>query len=92
MDRSEAAARARTRSIPDGVYEAESFMDDDGISIGKPIPIRVSVTVKGDGMTIDLTEVARQVPRLLQFRHHHRPCLRPGRLQVPDLAHRLPDQ
>jgi N-methylhydantoinase B len=61
MDRSEAAARARTRSIPDGIYEAESFMDDDGISVGKPIPIRVRVTVKGDGMTIDLTEVARQV-------------------------------
>jgi N-methylhydantoinase B len=61
MDRSEAAARARTRSIPDGVYEAESFMDDDGITVGKPIPFRVRVTVKGDGMTIDLTEVARQV-------------------------------
>jgi N-methylhydantoinase B len=61
MDRSEAAARARTRSIPDGVYEAESFMDDDGISVGKPIPIRVRVTVKGDEMTVDLTEVARQV-------------------------------
>jgi N-methylhydantoinase B len=61
MDRSEAAARARTRSIPDGVYEAESFMDDDGITVGKPIPIRVRVTVKSDGMTIDLTEVARQV-------------------------------
>jgi N-methylhydantoinase B len=61
MDRSEAAARARTRSIPDGVYEAESFMDDDGISIGKPIPIKVRVTVKGDGMTVDLTEVSRQV-------------------------------
>src|SRR6516164_11402705 len=59
MDRSEAAARARTRSIPDGVYEAESFMDDDGITVGKPIPIRVRVTVKGDGTTIDLTEVAR---------------------------------
>jgi len=61
MDRSEAAARARTRSIPNGVYEAESFMDDDGISIGKPIPIRVRVEVKGEEMTIDLTEVSRQV-------------------------------
>jgi N-methylhydantoinase B len=61
MDRSEAAARARTRSIPDGVYEAESFMDDDGISVGKPIPIKVRVTVKSDGMTVDLTEVSRQV-------------------------------
>ncbi len=61
MDRSEAAARAATRSIPDGVYEAESFMDDDGITVGKRIPIRVRVTVKGEEMTIDLTEVSRQV-------------------------------
>jgi N-methylhydantoinase B len=61
MDHAEAAARARTRSIPDGVYEAESFMDDDGIEVGKPVPIRVRVTVKGDQMTVDLTDVARQV-------------------------------
>jgi N-methylhydantoinase B len=61
MDRSEAVARAHTKSIPDGVYEAESFMDDDGIAIGKPIPIRVRVEVKGGEMTIDLTEVSRQV-------------------------------
>src|SRR6185437_14149700 len=27
MDHSEAKARARTRTIPEGVYEAESFMD-----------------------------------------------------------------
>ncbi|MBM3487121.1 MAG: hydantoinase B/oxoprolinase family protein [Alphaproteobacteria bacterium] len=61
MDLSEAAARARTRTIPDGVYEAESFMDDDGVDVGKPIPIRVKVTVEDDTMTIDLTEVSRQV-------------------------------
>jgi N-methylhydantoinase B len=61
MDHTEAAARANTRSIPDGVYEAESFMDDDGIDIGTRIPIRVRVTVVDDEMTIDLTEVSRQV-------------------------------
>jgi N-methylhydantoinase B len=61
MDRAEAAARARTRTIPDGVYEAESFMDDDGIDIGKQIPIRVRVTVAGEEMTVDLSEVAKQV-------------------------------
>src|SRR6516165_6976242 len=61
MDRSEAAARARTQSIPDGVYEAESFMDDDGITVGRSISIRVRVVVKDDEMTIDLTDVARQV-------------------------------
>jgi N-methylhydantoinase B len=61
MDRAEAAARARTRTIPDGVYEAESWLDDDGIEIGKRIPVKVKVTVKGDEMTIDFTEVSKQV-------------------------------
>jgi N-methylhydantoinase B len=61
MDQSEAAARARTRSIPDGVYEAESFMDDDGVDIGKRIPIKVRIIKSGDEMTIDLTDVSAQV-------------------------------
>jgi N-methylhydantoinase B len=61
MDQADALARARTRTIPDGTYEAESYMDDDGIDIGKPVPIRVRVVVKGDEMTIDLSDVSRQV-------------------------------
>jgi N-methylhydantoinase B len=61
MDHAEAAARARTRSIPDGEYEAESFMDDDGVDIGKRVPIRVRVIKKGDRMTIDLSQVSPQV-------------------------------
>ena len=61
MDKSEAAARARTRTIPDGVYDAESFMDDDGIDIGKDIPIRVKVIVEDDRMTVDLSDVSGQV-------------------------------
>jgi N-methylhydantoinase B len=35
------------------VYEAESWLDDDGVDIGKRIPIKVKVTVKGEEMTID---------------------------------------
>jgi N-methylhydantoinase B len=61
MDHSEVAARARARSIPDGVYEAESYMDDDGIEVGKRIPIKVKVTVEGESVTIDLSEVSQQV-------------------------------
>jgi N-methylhydantoinase B len=61
MDQAERTARANTRSIPDGVYEAESFMDDDGVDIGERIPIRVRVTVRGEEMTIDLSDVSRQV-------------------------------
>ncbi|HXQ53067.1 MAG TPA: hydantoinase B/oxoprolinase family protein [Stellaceae bacterium] len=61
MDRSEVTARANTRTIPDGTYEAESYMDDDGVDIGKPVPIRVKVSVAGEAMTIDLTDVSNQV-------------------------------
>lgn len=61
MDHSEALARANTLTIPDGTYEAESFMDDDGLDIGTRIPIKVKVIKKGDEMTIDLSEVSRQV-------------------------------
>jgi N-methylhydantoinase B len=61
FDQSEAAAREQVRAIPDGVYEAESFMDDDGVELGKRIPIRVKVTVDGDRMTIDLSGISDQV-------------------------------
>src|SRR5262249_5149088 len=38
FDQSERAARAAVREIPDGVYEGESFMDDDAVAIGRRIP------------------------------------------------------
>jgi N-methylhydantoinase B len=61
MDQTEAEARANTLSIPDGTYEAESFMDDDGLDVGNRVKLRVKVIVTGDRMTIDLSEVASQV-------------------------------
>ena len=61
MDHSDAEARANAAKIPDGVYEAESFMDDDGINIGQSVPIRVRVIVENGQMTIDLSDVSRQV-------------------------------
>ncbi|MFL6797245.1 MAG: hydantoinase B/oxoprolinase family protein [Xanthobacteraceae bacterium] len=61
MEHSEAAARERVTAIPDGVYEAESFMDDDGVRVGERVPIRVRVTVTGDQMQVDLSNVAKQV-------------------------------
>jgi len=61
MNHTEAVAREHVRSIPDGVYEAESYMDDDGVASGRKIPIRVKVTVKDDEMEIDLSDVGEQV-------------------------------
>ena len=56
----ERLARAAVASIPDGSYTAESYMDDDGLS-DKPIPIKVTVIVEGDEMTINLSDVSPQV-------------------------------
>ena len=61
FEQSEKLARAAVRQIPDGIYEAESFMDDDGVNIGRHMPIKVRVEVQGDEMTIDLTGVSPQV-------------------------------
>jgi N-methylhydantoinase B len=61
MDQSERAARSRTLAIPDGIYEAQSFMDDDGVATEKSIPINVRVIISSDEMTIDLSDVAEQV-------------------------------
>ena len=58
---SEVNTRNKLRLIPDGIYEAESFMDDDGVSIGRPVKIGVKVTVNGDEIEIDLTNVDNQV-------------------------------
>jgi N-methylhydantoinase B len=60
LDQSEAAARARLREVPDGVYRYETFFDNDG-ETGEPIPIRVKVIVAGDEMTIDYSDMADQV-------------------------------
>ena len=61
FDQSEKIARAAVEKIPDGVYEAESFMDDDGVNVGKTVPIKVRLEVRGDEMIVDLSGVSPQV-------------------------------
>ncbi|MFM2308837.1 MAG: hypothetical protein RLY87_958 [Chloroflexota bacterium] len=46
-------------SIPDGVYQATEFMDDDGIDAAY-IPIHVTVRVTAQSMTVDFTGTAPQ--------------------------------
>jgi N-methylhydantoinase B len=47
-------------AIPDGSYEAEDALDDDGVE-DRPVPIRVRVSIKGDRASIDFTGTAPQV-------------------------------
>ena len=51
--------RARTLSIPDGVYEAESYMDDDGANFGPHSDPREGHR-EGDEMTVDLSTSPRR--------------------------------
>jgi len=54
-DQSEAVARAAVRALPDGVFRAESQLDNDGVDGGTPIPVAVEVRIAGDAMTIDFS-------------------------------------
>jgi len=47
--------------IPDGVYEAEDVLDDDGFGTG-PIPIRATLTVEGEALEVDFTGTHPRVP------------------------------
>ena len=61
-DQTDKLVRESVRAIPDGVYEASSFLDDDGRDFTKTIPIKVKVEVRDDELTIDFSEVSDQVP------------------------------
>jgi N-methylhydantoinase B len=56
----EQETRDALRAIPDGVYQAESFMDDDGVAVDSPA-VRVTVRIEGDAMEIDLEGSSEQV-------------------------------
>ncbi|WP_210253881.1 hydantoinase B/oxoprolinase family protein [Bradyrhizobium sp. S69] len=62
LDASEAAMRAAIRAIPDGSYEFEDFLDDDGIDVTKPVRIHARITVTGDRLVVDLSGSDREVP------------------------------
>ena len=60
LDQSEQASRRWIAGIPDGVYSAEAFLDNDGEG-DQPILLPVSVIVAGDEMTVDYSRIADQV-------------------------------
>jgi N-methylhydantoinase B len=60
-DQAEAAARQVVSTIPDGVYEAESFLDNDGRNLDKPLRVKVKAIVRNSTITIDFSEMNPQV-------------------------------
>jgi N-methylhydantoinase B len=65
---SEQAVRAAITEIPDGVYTVEDAFEDDGFATpGATVPIRVSLVVEGDHLTVDFTGTAGQVPSAINM-------------------------
>ncbi|HXJ02135.1 MAG TPA: hydantoinase B/oxoprolinase family protein, partial [Micropepsaceae bacterium] len=60
-DQAEAAARRVIENIPDGEYEAESFLDNDGRNLDVRLRIKVKVIVKGSTITVDYSQMNKQV-------------------------------
>ena len=56
---SEALERAAVSALPDGTYEAEGSIDGDGLGSG-PLPVKLTITIQGEAMTIDLAGSAPQ--------------------------------
>jgi N-methylhydantoinase B len=65
MDYSERLMRAAIRALPDGSYGAITHIDgylDDPDPSRRDLPIQVTLHVKDDELTVDLTGTAPQVP------------------------------
>lgn len=59
QDYSERLAREAIRAIPDGVYQAVDFVDDNGFT-DEALRVCVTVTVEGDGIAFDFAGSAPQ--------------------------------
>src|SRR3954447_25467397 len=60
IDYSARLMRHTIASIPDGSYEAEDALDDDGVE-DRPVAIKVRIAIKGDRALVDFTGSAPQV-------------------------------
>jgi N-methylhydantoinase B len=60
LDMSEAKLKAAIAEWPDGRFEAERFVDDDGIDLEKPVRIHVVAEKQGDHLHLDFSGSADQ--------------------------------
>src|SRR5687767_11861171 len=60
IDYSARLMRHTIASIPDGVYEAEDALDDDGVE-DRPVTIAVRISIRGERALVDFTGSAPQV-------------------------------
>ena len=56
-NRAETLMRSELAALPDGRWQAEDFLDNDGIT-DQPLPIRVALEIAGDRMVLDFEGTA----------------------------------
>jgi N-methylhydantoinase B len=61
LEYTERLTRAAIRELPDGVYDFEDWLDDDGIDFGEPVHLKVTMRKEGDQLTADWAGSAAQV-------------------------------
>jgi N-methylhydantoinase B len=61
IDYAERLTRAAVSELPDGVFSFEDWIDDDGIDVGQPIRLFVTLKKHGDRMLVDWTGSSDQV-------------------------------
>ncbi len=55
LDVGEAQARAALSELPKGTWEAENWMDNDGVDRDRLVRVHVKVTLDDNGMTVDFS-------------------------------------
>ncbi len=61
IDYSERMTRAAIRDLPDGTFRFLDHIDDDGVDVGRPIPLQVTIAKSGDHIVVDWTGSSPQV-------------------------------
>ena len=61
IDYAERLTRAAILELPDGEFQFEDWIDDDGIEMGKPIRLLCTVSKEGDHMLVDWSGSSDQV-------------------------------
>ena len=61
LDASEAAVRGELAALPQGSFEAEDYIDDDGVSSG-PLRVRVKVTITDSDFICDFSGSHAEAP------------------------------
>ena len=60
LEASERKVRTAIAEWPDGRFEAERFIDDDGIELNRPVRVHVAVEKRGDAIHFDFAQSADQ--------------------------------